>query len=110
MLGKRRSKRVCVVRTFGNALFQASRPNTERHAVWDGWAVRRETAPVHVAEVPGRELLFRRSHAVFALRRWWYRRSEPRDTLAPPSTGTWRGIAPGAPGPARGGRPAHGGE
>ena len=57
-------------------LFEATRPNVERHAAWDGWAVRVETAPEHSPSFPGRALLFRESHAVFALRSLLHRRDE----------------------------------
>ena len=59
---------VVVIVNMANDFFEHSRPNTERHAVWDGWAVRAETAPHEVSAFPGREWLFRRSHAFFALR------------------------------------------
>jgi hypothetical protein len=73
---RRRPKRVVYVVNFANDPFEANRKNVERHAVWDGWAVRRETAPASVFGFPGRELLFGRSHAVFALRQWLYFRGE----------------------------------
>ncbi|MFT3773146.1 MAG: hypothetical protein QM820_47805 [Minicystis sp.] len=92
ILEKRKPKRVVYVVNFANDLFEAERPNTERHAVWDGWAVRRETAPAHVAGFPGRDLLFRKSHAVFALRRWWYRRNAPAEAFSLPSEGTFKDI------------------
>ena len=60
---------VVVVFNFANDLFEVGRPNTERHAVWDGWAVRTETAPDSVTYFPGRSWLYGRSHAFFALRR-----------------------------------------
>ncbi|MBI4700056.1 MAG: hypothetical protein HY744_02640, partial [Deltaproteobacteria bacterium] len=48
----------------------AERAYAERYAIWDGWAVRADAAPETALLFPGRELLFRRSHAVLALRRW----------------------------------------
>src|SRR5688572_4607237 len=90
---KRKPKRVVYVVNFANDLFEAERPNTERHAVWDGWAVRKETAPTHVASFPGRDLLFRKSHAFFALRRFWYRRTGPTEAFTVPSEGTFKDIA-----------------
>jgi hypothetical protein len=93
LIEKRKPKRVVYVVNFANDLFEAERPNTERHAVWDGWAVRRETAPAHVASFPGRDLLFRKSHAFFALRKWWYRRSGPTEAFSVPSEGTFKDIA-----------------
>jgi hypothetical protein len=92
LLESRKPKRVVYVVNFANDLFEAERPNPERHAVWDGWAVRRETAPAHVESFPGRDLLFRESHAVFALRRWWYRRGAPTEAFSVPSEGTFRDI------------------
>lgn len=91
-LEKRKPKRVVYVVNFANDLLEAQRPNTERHAVWDGWAVRRETAPTHLASFPGRESLFRKSHAVFALRKWWYKATGPTEAFSVPSEGTFRDI------------------
>jgi len=96
LVEKRRPKRVVYVVNLSNDLFEADRPNRERHAVWDGWAVRRETAPSRVASFPGREALFRKSHAVFALRRWWYRRGGPTEAFSAPSEGTFRDIGAAA--------------
>src|SRR5262249_16623449 len=93
LLEKRKPKRVVYVVNFANDLFEAERPNTERHAVWDGWAVRRETAPARVTSFPGRELLFRKSHAFFALRKWWYRQGGPTEAFSVSSEGTYRDIA-----------------
>ncbi len=92
MLSKRKPKTVVYVVNFANDLLEAERPNVERHAVWDGWAVRRETAPSHVAAFPGRESLFRKSHLVFAFRKWWYRTTGPTEAITVPSEGTFRDI------------------
>ncbi|APR81854.1 Hypothetical protein A7982_07203 [Minicystis rosea] len=79
---------VVYVVNFYNDFFEATRPNSERHAVWDGWAVRRETAPSHVASFPGRSWLYNRSHAVYALRRFWYKIfAPPNDEHGFPSEG-----------------------
>ena len=61
-----------------NDLFEAAHPNRDRHAVWDGWAVRKETAPDagHRASRAAR-CCIRRSHLFFALRKWWH----ARDTI-----------------------------
>ena len=75
-----------------NDLFEAERPNRERHAVWDGWAVRKETAPPSVAGFPGRELLFGRSHAVFALRKVWFERNSAEADQGVASEGTWQDL------------------
>ena len=96
LLEKRKPKRVVYVVNMANDLFEAERPNRERHSVWDGWAVRRETAPIRVASFPGRDALFRRSHAVFALRRWWYLRNSPVEAFSTPSEGTSRDIGQAA--------------
>lgn len=53
-----------------NDLFEAERPNRERHGIWDGWAVRTETMPSEVADFPGRRWFMSRSHLVYAARRW----------------------------------------
>jgi hypothetical protein len=67
---QRRPSQVVLVINMANDLFEVNRPNRERHAIWDGWAVRKETAPEKTFEFPGRSWLFQRSHAVFALRRY----------------------------------------
>jgi hypothetical protein len=59
LLPARRARTVVYVLNLANDLFEASHPNRERHCVWDGWAVRKETAPEAIASFPGRELLFR---------------------------------------------------
>lgn len=74
LLAERKAKTVVVALNFVNDPFEIDRPNRERHAVWDGWAVRSETAPAEVTEFPGRRWLFSRSHAVYALRRWLHER------------------------------------
>ncbi|MCY0987332.1 hypothetical protein OV203_09380 [Nannocystis sp. ILAH1] len=75
LLVRRRPETVVVVLDFVDDPFELGRPNSERHAVWDGWAVRRETAPTEVTQFPGRGWLMSRSHAVYALRRWLHVRS-----------------------------------
>ena len=74
LLDARKPTTVVVVLNFVNDPFELERPNRERHVVWDGWAVRRETAPRSVAWFPGRRWLFSRSHAFYALRRWLHDR------------------------------------
>ena len=68
VLAERSVTDVVIVVNILNDLFELGRPNAERHAVWDGWAVRSETAPEHVIGFPGRSWLMSRSHAVYALR------------------------------------------
>lgn len=74
---------------LANDLFEAERPNRDRHVVWDGWAVRAETAPESTFGFPGRALLFRESHAVFALRALLHRGGE---TVGLASEGSWRDL------------------
>lgn len=69
LIAARKPKLVIYTVNMLNDLFEHARPNKDRHRVWDGWAVRSETAPADVLSFPGRELLFRDSHAVYALRR-----------------------------------------
>jgi hypothetical protein len=89
----RRPRTVVYVVNFWNDFFEATRPNTERHAVWDGWAVRRESAPSRVTAFPGRELVYGRSHAVYALRRWWYGKRAPEiEDWGYPSEGSERDL------------------
>ena len=102
LLAERRAKTVVVVLNFVNDPFELGRPNRERHAVWDGWAVRRETAPAEVTQFPGRHWLYSRSHAVFAVRRWLHARGgapapdgaeldDPLDFGTPSESG-WRDL------------------
>ncbi|WAS92610.1 alginate O-acetyltransferase AlgX-related protein [Nannocystis punicea] len=74
LLAERQAKTVVVVLNFVNDPFEIDRPNRERHAVWDGWAVRSETAPTQVTQFPGRRWLFSKSHAFYTLRRWLHER------------------------------------
>jgi hypothetical protein len=72
VLGQRHPKAIVVVVNLANDLFEAGHPNRERHAVWDGWAVRAASKPAQVTPFPGRDFLYRRSHAFFAARAFWY--------------------------------------
>lgn len=76
-LDARPAKTVIVLLAYQNDFFEAERPNVERHAVWDGWAVRKESAPDSVMNFPGRALLFRDSHLVYAWRRWLHGDASP---------------------------------
>jgi hypothetical protein len=78
-MGERRVSTLIYVVNFVNDLFEASRPNKDRHRVWDGWAVRIETAPDQVTDFPGRAWLFRESHLFYAIRRALH-------------GGTWKGF------------------
>jgi len=84
LLPKRKPGVVVWTVNLANDLFEAAHPNPERHAVWDGWAVRKETAPSTVTDFPGRALLFRDSHLVFAWRRYWSERRSRRQPPRPP--------------------------
>jgi hypothetical protein len=72
LVATRKPKTVVYAVNFVNDPFEAERPNKDRHRVWDGWAVRTDTAPASVTAFPGRRLLFAESHAVFALRQWMH--------------------------------------
>jgi len=86
LVAARKPKTVVYAVNFVNDPFEADRPNTSRHRVWDGWAVRAETAPATVTSFPGREWLFAKSHAVFALRQWLHSGAN-RDAVRLPSEG-----------------------
>ncbi len=88
LLGRYEPSVVVYVVNFANDLFEASHPNTTRHAVWDGWAVRKETAPDQVTSFPGRALLYRESHAFHALRSFLYAHGEKLDDRGFASEGT----------------------
>lgn len=70
MLSQRRVTTVVYVVNLIDDLFEAAHPNAERHTVWNGWSVRKETAPRTITRFPGRDILFGRSHLVNALRSW----------------------------------------
>ncbi len=90
---KRKPKTIIWVANLANDLFEATRPNRERHAVWDGWAVRKETAPEHAMPFPGRSFLYGRSHAFYALRRFAHEHDAADAEQGVPSEGTWQDIA-----------------
>ncbi|GHG71008.1 hypothetical protein [Comamonas sp. JC664] len=92
LLPLRRPATVIFTVNVVNDFFEAERPNTERHVVWDGWAVRTETAPERVTPFPGRELLFRHSHAVFALRRVLHGGEVATAERGFSSEGTWKDV------------------
>jgi hypothetical protein len=71
-----------------NDLFEAGRPNRERHAVRDGWAVRSDVAP-QVTSFPGRSWLARRSHLFYAVRSLWHRDTDGQSAA---SEGTWKDL------------------
>jgi acetyltransferase AlgX (SGNH hydrolase-like protein) len=90
-LAKRHPKTVVLTINLVNDLFEAQHLDKDRHAVWDGWAVRKETAPDAVTSFPGRDFLYRRSHLFFALRKWRHA-DDKIDERGVPSEGTWRDI------------------
>ncbi|HET7501256.1 MAG TPA: hypothetical protein VFK02_09650 [Kofleriaceae bacterium] len=90
-LARRHPGTVVLTINLVNDLFEAQHLDKDRHVVWDGWAVRKETAPDSVTSFPGRELLFRRSHLFFALRKWRHA-DDKIDDRGVASEGTWRDI------------------
>lgn len=82
---------VVLVLNFSNDLFEIARPNLERHAVWDGWAVRKETAPLEISTFPGRSWLYNQSHAFYALRRWLH--DPVAEYVGVASEGNWDEVA-----------------
>lgn len=95
MLEKRRVKTVVYVLNMANDWFEYDRPNRVRHAVWDGWAVRAETAPETITDFPGRKWLFRSSHLVYAIRRLMFQPSQNAEEAGFASEGTWRDLVAG---------------
>ncbi|MBX3233912.1 MAG: hypothetical protein KIT84_31680 [Labilithrix sp.] len=95
-LAKRPAKTVVYVVNLANDMFEAKRRNKDRHAIWDGWAVRKETAPASVIGFPGRSLLYTHSHAFFAWRGWLHRHEPQDNEQGFASEGTWQDIADAA--------------
>ncbi len=91
MLARRHPTTVVYVVNMANDLFEADRPNRDRHVVWDGWAVRKDGAAATPGWFPGRELLYGRSHLVFALRKLGHKkRTDAEGSFA--SEGTWTDL------------------
>lgn len=76
LLEQRKPQTLIVTLNYLNDPFELDRPNKDRHAVWDGWAVRSEHAPEHVRAFPGRKWLYSQSHAFYAFRRWQHERGK----------------------------------
>ncbi|MBL8915855.1 MAG: hypothetical protein JNM17_34470 [Archangium sp.] len=96
VLKTRQAKQVLVVINVSNDFFELERPNITRHAVWDGWAVRKETAPTEEpTQFPLRHWLMSRSHAVYAARRL-LASSGPVDAVE--SEGAWKDLVELRPG------------
>ncbi len=98
LLAERRPQTVVYVLNFLNDPFELERPNTERHAVWDGWAVRKESAPEEgsTTAFPGRRWLMSQSHAMYAMRRWLYEQGKAElpdhAQFGFPSEGGWHDL------------------
>lgn len=90
-LAKRHPRTVVLTINLVNDLFEAQHLDRDRHAVWDGWAVRKETAPDSITSFPGRDFLYRRSHLFFALRKWQHA-DDKIDERGVASEGTWKDI------------------
>ena len=90
LMAERNVRTLVYVVNMSNDFFEDGRPNTSRHAVWDGWAVRAELAPETITSFPGRELLYRRSHAFYALRRLLNEGAPAPDAVA--SEGRWQDL------------------
>lgn len=88
----RPASQVVFTLNMSNDLFELERPNRDRHAVWDGWAVRVETAPEDVVRFPGREWLFRHSHLVYTARRLMAASGPRLDPTGAPSEGVWQDL------------------
>lgn len=78
LVSERRGANVVLVFNVANDFFELDRPNVERHAVWDGWAVRKENKPAIVEDFPFRHWLFSQSHLVFAIRKLQLERQQVR--------------------------------
>jgi hypothetical protein len=77
LMAKGNTSALVLTINIANDLFEASRPNAGRHAVWDGWAVRKELAPAAAPfAFPGRSVLFRDSHLAYAARGLWSRATQ----------------------------------
>ena len=86
-LRARRPAAAVLVLNQSNDWFEYARPNRERHAVWDGWAVHVETMPASITEFPGRRWIYSQSHLFFALRRAWHSEWIDRPVEGLPSQG-----------------------
>ncbi len=69
LVAERKPKHVIYVMNVSNDLFELGKPNSGRHHVWDGWAVRSETAPTSTVDFPFRHAVMNRSHLIYAARR-----------------------------------------
>lgn len=69
-LARRHPRTVLLTLNLVDDLFEVGHANRERHTAWNGWAMRKETAPAEISDFPGRELLYRQSHLFFFYRMW----------------------------------------
>ncbi len=90
LVAERKPKQVVYVMNVSNDLFELGIPNTARHQVWDGWAVRTETAPGATTNFPFRHAVMNRSHLVYALRRLVAGNANLAQESA--GEGTWKDI------------------
>ncbi|MFT5586017.1 MAG: hypothetical protein ACI9VR_003613, partial [Cognaticolwellia sp.] len=81
---------VVVVYNFANDPFELGNPNTGRHKVVDGWALRKELAPESVVQFPGRSWMMGRSHAIYHLRKLWHAGDQQSPNL--PSEGDFQEL------------------
>lgn len=89
----RKPAAVVFVVNMANDLFEVGRPNHMRHQVWDGWAVRSETAPANVTWFPGRTFLMSQSHAIYALRKWLHHSADADvSQVGFDSEGSWQDL------------------
>ena len=96
LVTQRPGAHVLLVFNVANDFFELSRPNTTRHAVWDGWAVRKENRPAELSQFPGRRWLFSQSHLVFAARKLQLERQQAQgDSEALVNFGPAKGADPG---------------
>ncbi len=91
LIDQRKPTTVVLTLNMVNDLFEEHRPNRDRHAVWDGWAVRTENAPTATTDFPFRAWLYRRSHLVFALRKWLHD-GDPVGNAGLGSEGSWHDL------------------
>lgn len=96
VLAQRPASTVVLTLNMSNDLFELSKPNRERHAVWDGWAVRIETAPESITDFPGRTWLMRHSHLVYTARRLMAEQGPTLDPSGAPSEGVWQDLVASA--------------
>jgi hypothetical protein len=107
---QRKLAEVVVVYNAVNDFFEVSRPNSQRHVVADGWAVRTELAP-DLTPFFGRQWLYNQSHAVLAWRKRANAADEVRahlDEAGVPSEGSAGDLTPLGPQSAQVARPVQG--